>query len=177
MKLEDRVDNTSRIEKLTGEQQDDFFTRMVMGKDVTEEIDTSRGRFKIKFPKVADHLMIGKAAAFRRNYRPVEAFDLEFESLVMMTSMLDVVVISGPKWFEDAKKTNKDFSFEEVSSREFIAELYGKARSFRLKVESIINKTEGSDDKPVLAEESDDDSVDSGAFGGLSSEPDDSGAK
>ena len=170
MKVEERVETLDRVEKLTEEQRDDYFTNLIMGKDVTDEVDTGRGKFKIKYPTAADLVSIGKVAAFRRNYKPVEAFDVETEMLITMASTLDIVVLSGPEWFESAKAKNKNFSFLEVPSREFIAELYGKAYSFRKKVEQSFNTPKEPADKPVPSKKGDDGAMGGGAFGGLSSE-------
>ena len=174
MEVVDRVEPQERVEKLTEEQRDDLFTQLIMGKDVIEEVETSRGRFKIKYPKAADLLTIGKVAAIRRGYKPQDAFDQETEMINIMASTLDVVVVSGPKWFEDAKTVNKNFSFLEVPSRVFISELYGKAYSFREKVELRFDSPEGSNDKPVSAARGNDDAMDGGAFGSLSSKQGDS---
>jgi hypothetical protein len=170
MQVVDRVDTQGRVEKLTEKQRDDLFTKMILGKDVVEETETSRGIFTIKYPRVADLLAIGKVAAFRRNYEPLEAFDAETEMVNMMASTLDVVVVSGPKWFEEAKTRNKNFSFLEVPSRAFISELYGKAYLFREEVESQLNQERGGDDKPVPSQTGNDGAVGGGAFEGLSSE-------
>jgi hypothetical protein len=168
MKVVDRIDTQERVEQLTEEQRDDFFTKLVMGKDVTEEVETSRGAFTIKYPKSKDLIAIGRIAAARRSFRPIEGFDAETETVNIMVSTLDVVVVSGPKWFEDAKKANLNFSFLEVPSRVFLAELYGKAYSFREKVEQRLNQTEGSADQRIPSETGNDDPVDGGAFGDLS---------
>jgi hypothetical protein len=173
MKVVDRIDTQERVEKLTDEQRDNYFTKMVTGKDITEEVETEKGRFTIKYPKPKDQLAIGRLMAFRRNFKPTEGFDSETEMVNAMASTLDVVVVSGPKWFEDAKKVNLNFSFLEVPSRAFLAELYGKAYSFREKVEIRLNQTKGSADQRVPPEKGNDDPVDGGAFGSLSNEPDD----
>jgi hypothetical protein len=170
MKIVDRIDTKERAERLTEEQRDDLFTRLVMGKDATEEVKTRQGKFTVKYPKAEDLVIIGKIAASRRGYRPVEGFDAETEMVNMMASTLDVVVISGPKWFEDAKKANSNFSFMEVPSRAFLAELYGKAYSFREKIELRLNEAERPADKRIPAEEGDDGPVDGGVFEGLSGE-------
>jgi hypothetical protein len=170
MKVVDRIDTPEQAERLTGEQRDDFFTKLVMGKDVTEEVETDRGIFTVKYPKSKDFLAIGRLMSARRNFKPVESFDAESEMINAMASTLDVVVVSGPKWYEDAKKANQNFSFLEVPSRAFLAELYGKAYSFREKVEQRFDKAEGSADQRIPPKEGDDGSVDGGAFGGLSSE-------
>jgi len=177
MQVVDRVETQERVEKLTEEQKDDLFTKLITGKDVTEEIETSKGKFVVKYSKTADLLAIGKIAAYRRNYRPPECFDTETEMINMMASTLDIVVVSGPKWFEDVKTVNKNFSFLEVPSRAFLSELYGKAYSFREEVELRLDPPQGSGDKPVSAKESDDDTVGSGAFEALSGESGDSKSK
>ena len=174
MEVVDRIETQERVEKLTEEKRDDLFTQLIMGKDVTETVETSRGRFIIKYPKAADLMKIGKVAALRRNYKPVEGFDVETEMINMMASTLDVIVVSGPKWFEDAKIINQNFSFLEAPSRVFLAELYGKAYVFREKVELRIDQAEGSADQRVPSKAGNDDAVDGGAFGDLSHEPDDS---
>jgi hypothetical protein len=166
MKIVDHIDTREQAERLTEEQRDDLFTKLVKGKDATEEVETRQGKFTVKYPKAEDLIIIGKIAASRRNYRPVEGFDAETEMVNMMVSTLDVVVVSGPKWFEDAKKANANFSFMEVPSRAFLAELYGKAYSFREKVERRLNEAEGSADSRIPSEKGDDGPVDGGAFGG-----------
>jgi len=176
MKIVDKVETQERVEKLTEEKKDDLFTQLIMGKDVTEEVETSQGIFTVKYPRAVDFITIGKIAAVRRGRIPPESFDEDTEMINMMASTLDVVVLSGPKWFEDAKTKNKNFTFLEVPSRVFLMELYGKAYSFRENVELRLNPQEGSSGKPVPAEKSDDDAVGGGAFEGISSEPDDKGA-
>jgi hypothetical protein len=175
MKTVDRIETKDPIEKLTEEKKDDLFTDMIMGKDVTDEVETSRGKFKVKYPRAADIITIGNLTAFRRNYKPIESFDAETEMVNVMASTLDVVVVSGPPWFEEAKKTNQKFSFLEVPSREFLAELYSKAYSFRGEVEQRLGVGKGSANKRVSAKKGNDDAVDGGAFGNLSNKPANSG--
>jgi hypothetical protein len=173
MKIVDKIDTREQVERLTEERRDDFFTKLVMGKDVTEEVETGRGIFTVKYPKSKDILRIGRLMSLRRNFKPAESFDAESEMINTMVSTLDVVVVSGPKWFEDAKNADPNFSFLEVPSRAFLAELYGKAYSFREKAESRFDQAEGSADKRIPPEKGDDGPVDGGAFGGLSSGQDD----
>jgi hypothetical protein len=168
MKVVDHIDTQERVEKLTEEQRDDLFTKLIKGQDVTEAVKTSRGEFIVKYPKAADLLTIGKIAAIRRNHKPIEGFDAESEMIKTMASTLDVIVVSGPKWFEDVRKSKEIFSFLEVPSRVFLTELYGKAYSFREEVEQRLNQTEESGDQRIPPETGDDGPVDGGAFGGLS---------
>jgi hypothetical protein len=169
MKIVEGIDASAKVEELTEQEKDDFFTSLVMGKDVTEEVDTGRGKFTLRFPKAKDILSIGKITAFRRGYKPAEAFYEQTDMLNIMASTLDVVVVSGPDWFEAAKKANKNFNFMEVPSREFIYELYGKAYSFRGEVEKRLNAREGTGGERIPSAENADAALDGGAFGGLAS--------
>jgi len=171
----DRIETKDPLEQLTEEEKDDLFTDLIMGKDATAVIKTSRGKFTVKYPKAADVVKIGNLTASRRNYNPVESFDAETEMVNVMASTLDVVVVSGPPWYEKAKATNKKFSFLEVPSKEFLAELYSEAYSFRGKVEQRFNLGKGPADKRVPAKKGNDDPVDGGAFGDLTNEPANSG--
>jgi hypothetical protein len=171
-----RIEAKDPVEKLTEEKKDDLFTDMIMGKDVTDEVETGRGKFEIKYPRAADIVKIGNLMAFRRNYKPIESFDAETEMVNVMASTLDVVVVSGPPWYEEAKKTNPKFTFLEAPSREFLAELYSKAYSFRGEVEQRLDVGKRPAGKRISAKKGNDDAMDGGAFGSLSSEPANSGA-
>jgi hypothetical protein len=164
----DKIEPKVKIESLPEEQKDDLYLSLIMGKDYTEEVTTSRGVFILKYPKTADHVRIGKLAAHCRGYRPVEGFDMQTETLIQMASTLDVMVVSGPPQFEHAKKMNEKFSFMEEPSREFLAELYSKARMFRDEVELRLNPQKESEPKRVPAEKGDDAALDGGAFGNQS---------
>jgi hypothetical protein len=170
MKTVDHIDTQDKVEKLTEEKKDDYFTDLIMGKDVVEDIETSKGKFVVKYPIAADIVTIGRTAALRRGYKPPECFDAETEMINVVASTLDVVVVSDPPWYEAAKTRNKNFSFLEVPSKAFFLELYSKAYSFRGEVEVRINPPEKPTDKPVPAEESNDDPVGGNTFKGLSSE-------
>jgi len=169
MKVVDRVETQDVVKNLAEEKKDDLFTDLASGKDATEEIETSRGRFTVKFPKPFDYMTIGKVAALRREYRPPSAFDAETEMQIMVASTLDVLVLSGPKWYEDAKAQNKKFSFADIPSGAFALELYGKAYDFIDKIEKRINPPqEGTENKKAPDAEGDADAAESGAFDGLS---------
>ncbi|GMO51954.1 MAG: hypothetical protein Pg6C_17090 [Treponemataceae bacterium] len=170
MKAVDAIDSAAKAEELTQAEREDYFTKMIMGKDVVEEVKTGRGAFTVKYPKPKDILAIGRVAAFRRDYKPAGAFDGQTEMYNVMASTLDVVVVSGPEWYEAAKKANKNFTFLEVPSREFISELYGKAYSFREQVDQRLETEAGADDRAIPAAAGADEAVDGGAFGGLSSQ-------
>jgi hypothetical protein len=170
-----RIKTKDPVEKLSEDEKDDLFTKLIMGEDATSEIKTRRGVFIVKYPRPSDILTIGKYSAARRNYRPIESFDAETELVNVMTSTLDVVVVSGPPWYEKAKTANSNFSFLEVPSRAFLAELYSKAYSFRGEVEQCFDKAERPANKRVPTQKGNDDPMDSGAFGTLTNEQDNPG--
>ena len=53
----------------------DLFNSIVMGKDVTETIHTSKGDFKVKYPRARDIQQIGKLQAYRLGGISSESFD------------------------------------------------------------------------------------------------------
>ena len=53
----------------------DMFNSIVMGKDVTEIIKTSKGEFKVKYPRARDIQAIGRLQAYRLNGVSTECFD------------------------------------------------------------------------------------------------------
>jgi hypothetical protein len=170
MEIVEKIDTETKVEELTERERDDMFTQLVMGKDVTEEVETARGKFIVKYPKAKDMMAIGRVAAYRRDYKPAGGFDGQTEMYNMMASTLDVVVVSGPPWFEAAKKADKNFSFLEVPGRQFLLELYGKAYSFRGEVEKRFDAESGAAGERVPAGAGAPAAVDGGAFGGLASE-------
>jgi hypothetical protein len=84
MKIVEGIDTSTKVEKLTEQEHDDYFTKLILGKDVTEEVDTERGKFEVKYPKPKDMLAIGKLSASRRDYKPAGAFDVETEMFNIM---------------------------------------------------------------------------------------------
>ena len=68
-----------KLEKPTKELNENekinMFNSIVMGKDVTEKISTSRGEFKVKYPRARDIQQIGRLQALRLNGIPIECFD------------------------------------------------------------------------------------------------------
>ena len=169
MKLVERIAKKA-IGKLTEERKDDLFVSLIKGQDATEEVDTSRGKFTVKYLKPADRITISRMAAFRRGNLAMDAIDANAEAVNRMISTLDVAVVSGPKWFEEVKKNNSDFSFVDVPDEGFLAELYGKVYSFRDKIAERLSAGTGAVDKRVPAAESADDSVGDGSLEGLSGE-------
>lgn len=125
-------------EGLNEEQRTDMFNSIVMGKDVTEIIKTSRGNFKVKYPRARDIQSIGRLQAYRLNGIPAESFDKTILVFIQEVATLDVLVIDGPAWYQNAKKENVNFSWLDIPSQAFIQEVYAKAYDFRLKVQELI---------------------------------------
>lgn len=148
----------------------DFFNSIVMGKEVTEKIKTSRGDFKVKFPRARDIQQIGRLQALRLNGIPIECFDQNVLALIQEVATLDVVVIEGPAWYENAKKENVNFSWLDVPSQSYIQEVYAKAYDFRLKVQKLL-EPDNKDGNKELDSVSDAENNDSpGLFDGISTE-------
>jgi len=130
-------------EELNEDQRTSMFNSIVLGKDVTETIKTSRGDFKIKYPRARDIQQIGRLQALRLNGIPIDCFDKNVLALIQEIATLDVIVLEGPNWYENAKKENINFSWLDIPSQAYIQEVYAKAYDFRLKVQKLIE----SDDK------------------------------
>lgn len=157
-------------EELDEVQKVDLFNSIVMGKDVTEVINTSRGDFKVKFPRARDIQQIGRLQALRLNGIPIECFDRNVLALIQEIATLDVVVIDGPAWYKNAKKENVNFSWLDVPSQSFIQEVYAKAYEFRLKVQKQLesNNKEGNSEMAAVSNVEDNGSP--GLFDKISSE-------
>ena len=167
MELE-KLEKLENKEELTETQKTNMFNSIVMGKDVTEIIKTSRGDFKIKYPRARDIQQIGRLQAFRLNGIPSECFDKNMLFLSQEIATLDVLVVEGPDWYENAKKENKNFSWLDIPSQEYIQEVYTLSYEFRLKVQELI-ESDIKDGNKGLATVSDvEDNGGSGLFDNIS---------
>ena len=167
MELSKLEDNTEK--GLEENKRVDMFNSIVMGKDVTETIKTSRGNFKVKFPRARDIQQIGRLQALRLNGIPIECFDRNVLALIQEIATLDVVVIEGPSWYENAKKENTNFSWLDIPSQAFIHEVYALAYEFRLKVQKLL-ESDNKDGNSELAAVSDvEDNGSPGLFDNISS--------
>lgn len=138
MELETLVEE--KKEELTESQRADLFNAIVLGKDVTEIVETSRGKFKIKFPRMRDIETIGRRVAITLNGNSVMSFDLRTYNLIQEIATLDTLVLEGPAWFENAKK-EQNFTWADCPLQSFIQEVAGKVDDFRLKVQEQLEQT------------------------------------
>lgn len=157
-------------EELTQNQVSDLFMSIIMGKDVTEIIHTSKGDFKIKFPRAKDLEEIGRKTAFRLNGISVRCFDANTYALMQQIATLDVIVIEGPTWFEKAKKKNITFSWQDIPSIELVREVYALAYNFREEVQAKIDTDQGTTNKQVDNNGNGDNNSQPGLFEGMSGE-------
>lgn len=165
MELEDRVEKT---EKLTDSENNNLFTAIIRGKDITEVVKTSKGDFKIKFPRAKDIESIGRLTAIRLNGIPAQCFDRATYSLMQEIATLDILTVSGPSWWELAKKDNPEFSWQDIPSQKFIQEVYALAYNFRTEVQDKIDGDPQSGRTEMDAATSGDGTDKSGLFSGIS---------
>lgn len=135
MEMEKLENKTSGLDE---SQRVGMFNSIVMGKDVTEIIKTSRGEFKVKYPRARDIQAIGRLQAYRLNGVPADSFDKNVLAFIQQVATLDILVLEGPDWYENAKKENIDFSWLDIPSQSFIMEVYSALYTFRLKVQKLI---------------------------------------
>lgn len=169
MNLEKLIKQENESE-LTQDGVNELFMGIVMGKDVTEIVETSKGKFKIKFPRAIDLEEIGRKTAFRLNGIPAKCFDINTYNLMQMIATLDVLVVEGPAWFEKAKRKNINFSWQSIPSQELIREVYAKAYEFREEVQKKIDSNERETDSRMASDGYSGDNSQPGLFEGLSGE-------
>lgn len=133
----------------SADKRHELFYAMLNGQTVTDEIKTSRGEFFVRFPKQKDIISIGRIAAFMRSGIPAANFDAIAEYEIQKVATLDVMITSGPAWFENVKNKNKNFSWRDVPDARFADEVYAKALQFRQTVQAdIAGNQEIASEKP-----------------------------
>ena len=161
-----------KLEKPTKELNENekinMFNSIVMGKDVTEKISTSRGEFKVKYPRARDIQQIGRLQALRLNGIPFECFDRNALALIQEIATLDVVVLEGPAWYENAKKESVNFSWSDIPLQSFIQEVYAKAYEFRLKVQKHLELDNKNGNTEMDSVSDNEDNGSPGLFDGIS---------
>ena len=153
--------------ELSNLQKEDLFGNIIRGKDVTEKIETSRGIFEVKFPRMSDLESIGRVLAYRLKGLSVQSIDPNIYSLMSQIATLDVVVIDGPAWYQNAKKEG-DFTWSNIPVQSFIQEVYAKAYDFRFKVQEMLEPKQDETNTAVVAGKDNDSAGESGLFEGLS---------
>lgn len=130
-------------ETLDESSQNELFMSLIMGKDAVETISTTKGDFVVKFPRAKDIEDIGRRTAFRLNGIAAKCFDYDTYALIQMIATLDVIIVSGPSWYEKAKKRNINFSWQDIPTLDFIREVYAKAYNFRQEVQKQLESDKG----------------------------------
>jgi hypothetical protein len=138
MKITDEISREN--ETLDAEKEGDLFFAMLNGKTVEDTVSTSKGDFVVKFPKQKDVISIARTAAFLRSGIPASHFDSAGDYEIQKIAALDVMVESGPAWFEKIKKS-PNFSWRYVPDAYFVDEVYAKALSFRQEIQEQLRGT------------------------------------
>lgn len=168
MNLE-KIENTeNKIEELNKTESTDLFRSIVMGMDVTEWIDTSKGKFKVKFPRARDLEAAGKLTAIRLKGIPATSFNPSVFNFIEDIAYLDVVIIDWPDWWKLAKKENPDFGWKDIPSDDFILEVYAKAYNFRLETQKKIDGDKKETNIGMDADRNNNAASQSGLFDGVS---------
>lgn len=153
---------------LSAIQAEDLFVAIARGKDATEYIDTSRGKFKIKYAKARDLEEIARRTAYRMGGIPSSCFSPSSLSLINQIASLDVLVVSGPAWYENARDENPNFSWSDMPSVSFIQEVYAKAYDFRVEMQNKIEQNTNATN-PRMDDNATTENSNTGVFEGLSS--------
>lgn len=145
------------------EKQEDIFYSLLNGKTVKETIETSRGKFVVKFPKQKDLLAIDRRVAYMRGGIPALNFDEAANFALQKVAYLDVVIESGDAWFNNLKK-NKNFTWGDMPDVNFIDEVYVKAWSFRNQVQALFTENATDADRTVSKQKDIPETVGDGLF-------------
>ena len=154
-------------EAFDDDRQEDIFFSLLNGKTVKETIETSRGKFVVKFPKQKDLMYIDRRIAAMRGGLPAHSFDDMANFAMQKVAYLDVVIESGEPWFNKIKEKNNSFSWGDMPDTDFIDEVYVKAWSFRLKVQGNFKGDEGKADRRTPVKEDIQETVGDGLFSGV----------
>jgi len=126
---------SDKEEPLSEGQKEDIFFTLLNGQTIKDTIQTSRGEFVVKFPKQNDMITIARGAAIMRTGIPAGNFDGTGEYEIQKIATLDVMVDSGPAWFNKLKK-DANFSWRNMPDANFVDEVYAKALSFRQEIQA-----------------------------------------
>lgn len=159
MEITDEIKN----EEYSEEKQNDIFYTLLSGKTYKETVETSRGNFVLKFPKQKDVMQIDRRVALMRGGVPAESFDAIANFNLQKVATLDVMVESGPKWYDNLKSKNPNFSWGDMPDGNFIDEVYSKAYTFRAEVQRKL----GGDEEKTADKVSDGESVPADVGNGL----------
>lgn len=133
MEITDEIKSKDTEPDKEGER--DLFFAMLNGQTVKETIDTSRGKFVVKFPKQKDMLAIDRRIAAMRMRLDAASYDDAGTFNLQKVAFLDTVVESGLTWYEAVKKKNEGISWGDMPDTEFVDEVYVKAWTFRNEVQ------------------------------------------
>ena len=151
---------------MSEEKQKDIFFTLLNGKDVTEEIETSRGKFTVRFPKQKDLIAIERRIAFMRGGIAASCFSETANYALEKVAYLDICVIGGEPWFENLKKKNS-FSWGDMPDTNFVDEVFVKAWTFRAKVQEDFVRDERKADTTASDESNVSEDVGNGLFSGV----------
>jgi hypothetical protein len=147
MKITEEI-KEQKNDKLPEDKGDELFYAMLNGKTIEDTIKTSRGDFVVKVPKQQDIERIGLLTAQRHCGIPATSFDVNTENSIYKCAVLDVMIESGPVWYENIKKKHDNFSWREMPDTDYVDEVFVKVRSFRDKVQEQLRRIE----KPLAGE-------------------------
>jgi hypothetical protein len=161
------VERPSGVEQTENGKEVDVMETLLSGKAIQKPVMTSRGEFTILYPTGRDRLRIDRRRATRRGGIPADAFDEYAEYNNNVWSTLDIVVVDGPDWYNQAKGKNPRWSWEEVPDEELAVELFDAYRTFRGDITERIRASrmgKVSGESQLSATQT---PVDDGAFSGL----------
>lgn len=135
-----KIEETKKIDNVSENELDDLFFAVMNGKQITEEIGTKRGVFKVKYPSQKELIDIDVKAAKLRNGIPHENFSMTSNFRIQAIAALDILVVDGPEWYKKAKQKTS-FTWGDMPDQDLCNEIYVKAWAFREEVQNKFNGT------------------------------------
>lgn len=134
-----KIEETKKIDNVNENELDDLFFAVINGKQITEEIGTKHGVFKVKYPSQKELIDIDVRAAKLRGGIPHENFSMTSNFRIQAIAALDVLVVDGPEWYKKAKQKNNSFTWGDMPDQDLCNEVYVKAWAFREEVQIKLN--------------------------------------
>ena len=166
MQITDEIKKDSG-DALDAEHEEDLFYQLLRGQTVKETIETSRGKFVVKFPKQKDMMLVDKRVAIMRGGVSADSYDITGNFNLQKVAFLDVVVESGEAWFNNLKASG-NFSWSDMPDQEFVNEVFDKAWTFRQTVQARLRAHEKAADPKPVEQKGVQSAVGDGVFQGVS---------
>lgn len=104
---EEKKENEPTIEEI--QKGNEIFEKLLNGEDVTDQVETERGVFTIKYPTNEDDLEIARVKSRMLKDIDLEKTDTETLILIEAQACIDVCLVGFPDWWKGSEKCPDKF--------------------------------------------------------------------